>query len=253
MFEKFNVPGLYIAYKGVLSILSAGKFSGIVVDLGDNFSNITPVFDSYLIKDAIFRQNLGGKDLTEYMVKALLDQGYSFFTKSSKLIAEKIKEKAFYVALDYEEELKKVEPFDYELPDGKHIIIKAPRIICPELLFKPGIAGIKVGIYNIAEACNNSIQKCEPSLREDLYNNIILSGGTSMLNGLPERFAKDIKALATESMKEKVKVISIPERKYADWIGGSILTSISYFESWLVTKDEYEEYGLNIIHKKFPK
>ena len=250
MFEKFNVPGLYIAYKGVLSLLSAGKSSGIIVDLGDKFSNFTPVFDSYLIKDAIFRQNLGGKDLTEYMIKALLPEGYIFFTKSSRLIADKIKVKACYVALDYEEELKNVKPFDYELPDGKHIIIKDPRIICPELLFKPDIAGIKVGIYNIAEACNNSIQKCDIDIRKEIYNNIVLSGGTSMFNGLPERFAKEIKALATESMKEEVKVIASPERKYADWIGGSILTSISTFESCWITKDEYEEYGVNIIHKK---
>ena len=38
------------------------------------------------------------------------------FLKSSRLIAEKIKEKACYVALDWEEEFEKVEPFDYELP-----------------------------------------------------------------------------------------------------------------------------------------
>ena len=143
-----------------------------------------------------------------------------------------------------------VEPFDYELPDGKHVIIRAPRIICPEILFKPDIVGIEVGIHKIEEICNDLIQKCDIDIRKELYNRIVLAGGTSMFNGLQERFAKDIKALATESMKEKVKVIAIPERKYADWIGGSIISSISTFESWLVTKDEYEEYGVNIIHKK---
>jgi len=84
--------------------------------LGDRFTNFTPVFDGFSLPYANFRQNLGGKDLTEYIVKALLPEGYSFFTKSSRLIAEKIKEKACYVALDWEEEFEKVEPFDYELP-----------------------------------------------------------------------------------------------------------------------------------------
>jgi actin-related protein len=32
MFETFNVPGLYIAIQAVLSLYSAGKFTGIVTD-----------------------------------------------------------------------------------------------------------------------------------------------------------------------------------------------------------------------------
>ena len=70
---------------------SVGKFTGFSIDLGDRFTNFTPVFDGFSLPYANFRQNLGGKDLTEYIVKALLDEGYSFFTKSSRLIAEKIK------------------------------------------------------------------------------------------------------------------------------------------------------------------
>ena len=52
-----------------------------------------------------------------------------------------------------------------------------------------------------------------------------------MYNGLPERLSKEIKALAPESTKEEVKVIASPERKFAFWIGESVLSSISTFES----------------------
>ena len=252
MFEKFNVPGLYIANPGVLNIYCDGRFTGFSIDLGDRFTNFTPVFDGFSLPYANFRQHLGGKDLTEYMIKALLPEGYSFFTKSSRLIAEKIKEKACYVALYYEKEISRyVEPFDYELPDGKHVIIRAPRIICPEILFKPDIVGIEVGIHKIEEICNDSIQKCDDiDIRKELYNSIVLAGGTSMFNGLPERLTKEIKALVPESMKEEVKVIAFPERKYAAWIGGSIISSISNFESCWMTKDEYEEYGETIVRRK---
>ena len=44
----------------------------------------------------------------------------------------------------------------------------------------------------IAKACYNSIQKCDLDKRKDLYNNIVLSGGNSMFNGLPERLTKEI-------------------------------------------------------------
>lgn len=64
-----------------------------------------------------------------------------------------------------------------------------------------------------------------------LYNCIVLSGGTSMFQGLPERFEKEIKALVPDSIKEEVKIIASPERKYAIWIGASILLSSSAFES----------------------
>ena len=46
----------------------------------------------------------------------------------------------------------------------------------------------------------------------NLYNNIVLSGFTSMFNGLPERFGKENKVLAPESMKEEIKVIDSPDR-----------------------------------------
>ena len=71
-----------------------------------------------------------------------------------------------------------------------------------------------------------------------------------MFNGLPERLTKEIKCLAPESMKEEVKVIASPERRFASWIGGSILSSISTFEDMWITKYEYEESGVNIVHKK---
>ena len=239
MFENFNVPGLYIANPGVLNMYSAGKWTGFSIDLGDRFTNFTAVFESFSLPYANFRQNLGGKDLTKYMIKALLPE---------RLIAEKIKEKACYVAFDFEKEI--VEPFDYELPDGKHVIIRAPRIICPEILFRPDIVGIKVGVRKIEEICNDSIQKCDIDIRKELYNFIALAGGTSMFNGLPERLIKEIKALAPKSMKEEIKVLASPERKYATWIGGSICSSISTFESCWITKDEYEEDGETIVRRK---
>ena len=80
--------------------------------------------------------------------------------------------------------------------------------------------------------CN---QCCDIDIIKDMYNCIILFGGNSMFSGLPERLTKEIKALANDSMKEEVKVIASPERKFASWIGGSIVSVISTFESfWLL-------------------
>ena len=104
--------------------------------------------------------------------------------------------------------------------------------------------------YNLLRTFDDIIQKCEPSLRKDLYNNIILTGGNSLFNGLPERLTKEIKYLAIKSMKEEVNVIASPERKFLTWLGGSILCSSEGFKSMWIAKTEYEEYGVNIVDKK---
>ena len=251
MFETFYVPKFYIANPATLSIYAVGKFTGLVVDLGDGISQFNPIIDGYPINKIII-QKLGGRDLTEYMFQKIQENVLSFNISASKEIAKNIKEKICYVALDFEDENKSIEPFDYELPDGTHLIPKEQRVICPEILFNPEIIGIEINIYNIGETCNNLIQKCDINYRKDFYNNIVLSGGTSMFNGLPERLAKEVKVYAPYPMKEEVKVIDSLCRKYAAWIGGSTLSSISAFDENWITKDEYEEYGVNIVHKKCP-
>ena len=51
-------------------------------------------------------------------------------------------------------------------------------------------------------------------------------------------------------MKEEVRVISSYMSKIATWIGGSILSTVSSFESNWITKTEYEELGATIVHRK---
>jgi len=100
----------------------------------------------------------------------------------------------------------------------------------------------------IHETTYNSIMKCDVDIRKDLYNNIVLSGGTTMYHQIQDRMQKEIQALAPASMK--IKIIAPPERKYSVWIGGSILSSLSTFQSMWITKHEYDESGPGIVHRK---
>ena len=249
MFETFNVPGLYISIHPNLVLYSEGKFTGFVLELGDGFSQFAPIYDGYIPDPySHILTNFGGRDLTEYMVKLLRETGNRFSTDAQREIVRHIKEKCCYVAYDFDKEYKSIEPFDYELPDETHIVTKEQRIRCPEALFKPSMIGNEGN--SISETCFNSITKCDIDIRKDLYNCIIVSGGNSMFNGLPERLTKEIKYLAPESMKEEVKVIASPERKYDVWKGGSFLSSIETFDSQWITRTEYEESGAYIVHQK---
>merc|ERR1712139_317412 len=100
----------------------------------------------------------------------------------------------------------------------------------------------------IHECTYNSIMKCDVDIRKDLYANIVLSGGTTMFEGIAARMEKEITALAPSTMK--IKVIAPPERKYSVWIGGSILSSLSTFQQMWISKTEYDESGPSIVHRK---
>jgi len=132
------------------------------------------------------------------------------------------------------------------LPDGNIVTIGSERFRCPEVLFDPSMIGKEAS--GIHDTTFQTIMKCDVDIRRDLYNNIVLSGGTTMFPGIGERLTKEITALAPPTMK--IKVVAPPERKYSVWIGGSILSSLSTFQSMWISKDEYDDAGPSIVHRK---
>lgn len=225
---------------------SFGKSTGMMVDLGEGLSHFVPIYDGYFIPKFI-QKDIAGKDLTEFMAKMLFQKGKTFSANDQIRFVEDIKKKACYTALDFENEIKNVTPFQYSLPDGSSLTIKEERIICPEALFYP--LKIERAGNNIAGLCNESIQNCDLSLRKELYKNICLSGGTSMFKGLPERFTKELKALVPESMKQELKIITKLDRQSLAWLGGSIIASVSSFELIRITQSEYKEKGVNVVYE----
>jgi actin len=250
MFESFSLPNLYIAIGEVLSLYQSGRTNGIVLESGDQKTHLVQIYDGNAIQPTILRSNLAGRDLTEYMMKILTKKGYSFNNKKDEV--QDIKEKFCFVSPDFNEDLNIASissNFDklYELPDGCIITAGVERFLCPEVLFKPSLFDNKhkLGIH---EMIYNSIEKADNDIKNILYSNIILSGGSTMFKGIKERVTKEVSNLVTNSVK--IKVIAQPERLYSSWIGGSILASLSTFQQMCVSKKEFDEFGAGIVHRK---
>ena len=235
MFEKFKVPGLYIGSQGVLSLTSTGRTTGVVLDCGDGCTQIVPIFEGIPINKGISRLEIAGKVLTNNLKSTLAERGYCVDLK----IAQEFKEKLCYVAVDVDRNsFKKF----YKLPDGYTLDIGHEQYNCPEVLFKPWLANIdSPGIH---EALIDSIMKCSKEIHGDLFSNITVSGGTSMLRGFISRLRQELTGI-------NFRIHSLPNnRQNSAWIGGSMIASSSTFNEKTLTKAQYEEYGAKHIHKK---
>jgi len=250
-FETFGCPALFVSAQAILSLYASGRTTGVVLDSGDGVTHAVPVYEGFALPHAVTRADIAGRDITEHLMLQLRRTGHVFHTSAEREVVKQIKEQECYVAFNPQKEEqiehdKTSAQHVFKLPDGTQIALGAERFRAPEILFHPNMVGLEYpGIH---ELLASSINRADLDLRMTLFSHIVLSGGSTMFQGFGDRLLNEVRKLAPKDIK--IRISAPPERKLTTWIGGSILASLATFKKMWVSKEEYEEDGFPILHRK---
>lgn len=105
-------------------------------------------------------------------------------------------------------------------------------------------------VQTIPDLIRAALNAVDPDVRPNLLGNIVVTGGSSLLNGFNDRLNNELMAMFP-AMKIKLHAAGLTtERRFGAWIGGSILASLGTFHQMWISKQEYEENGVGIVEKR---
>ncbi|KAJ8046902.1 actin [Holothuria leucospilota] len=256
VFESFHVEGIYIQEQALMSLYSYKATSGIVVNIGEKL-DVVPIVDGFVVEKGVCRLPFGGRQITETLTRLLTESGHRYFSETETIISRYLKEKACFVAQDYQAELKfcSLDPQlcstflsleKFNVPDGTGMIkLDYSRFRSTEGLFHPEVWGNdNSGLHTVVY---NAIQSCNVDIRRHMCKNIYLCGGTTLLPGLAERLRSELVQLLPKG--NSVRVHASPERYHAAYHGACVLAPLSAFDNLCITKAEWKQLGLTSLTK----
>ncbi|TIA91374.1 hypothetical protein E3P81_02037 [Wallemia ichthyophaga] len=299
-FDKFNVPGFYIANDSVLSAFAAGKSTALIIDIGAESTSVTPIVDGFVLRKGVVRNNIGGTQITNNYLNSLDPTQRSNLNTNliphqlieSKTTVEPGKNPQFTtrsdinpseswmnwskskILKDWRESTSAISengwdhgalmqrPIkSYEFPNGFADNYQLCRFVANEILINPipfnplphtpntfEPASINCSYPKpLPELIKESIQAAETDSRHHLLSNIIIVGGVSATPGLSERIQNELYAVLSNTRVKVHSPANTVERKFASWLGGSMLGSLGTFHQLWISQDEWREFGNPIV------
>lgn len=237
MFEKFNIPSIYIAPSPVLSLYSSGRGSGIVLESGNSVTQTAVIYEGYMFADSVMCENYGGASISRDLRDCYNNAGMTAQHNIGSII--NLKEN---YSLDFQEEVST----QVKLPDGSlHTLENSYIKNCIKCLFESSTH------TSLDKLIYQGIMASDIYCRKDLFPNIILSGGNTLISGFSKLLLANLeKLVGKRHNNSKVRLVEAPERLYAPWIGGSIIASLSYMKDFWIEKGTYEDCGPKVLHDR---
>lgn len=145
----------------------------------------------------------------------------------------------------------------FEMPDGWNQMFPAlDRYRAAEGIFDAKMALSDAAnpppnpSQNIGEIIRASLAQVDIDIRPILLQQIVVTGGSSLIQGLTERLNQELSMLFPGTRIRIHAPGNLAERKFGSWIGGSILASLGTFHQMWISRKEYEEHGPGIVEKR---
>ncbi|KAL1421742.1 hypothetical protein MTO96_022883 [Rhipicephalus appendiculatus] len=257
LLSHVGVGALSVTHQAICALYAYNTTSGVVVDLGARI-DILPIADGYIVEGGVSRLPHGAQQLTQQLRQALAQKQLSLFGELELYLVRWVQQQACYVAPNYRTELNAChcDPTAYEccLPLGHFFQPPAPhmearldlgRFQCPEGLFQPELWGLDCS--GLGKLLQRALQECSLDVRRQMARSVFLSGGLSLLPGLPQRLQTELDALTPESLQPKVH--ASPYRVHMAFLGASTMASTSAFEEVCVTPREWKQKGPSCLSR----
>jgi len=237
IFDNFFVRGVGIIKPYLLQAYCNMFDTGVILDVGEKIKYI-PIYESYPIIHAIKEFDF---NIVKYIMDKLAKSGDIYMKTVNKDIAKNILKKF----CNHENDLD----FDYELPDGNNIILD--KYLKKEIIEKTFDDNYFVNCLT------DSIKKCDIDIQDDLIHYQFLTGEYSF-----GRTFVDYYNFRTDYFYKKINEIlkfncRSPHIELNRYYNGKeyeycVANVMNRFLS-VVTKEEYEEVGINydIFRRKF--
>ncbi|CAL6015512.1 Actin [Hexamita inflata] len=231
LFEQINVQEVLISTGGAFALYTTGRTEGMLLNVGDTTSFVQPVLNNQSVLDRYQISNIGGRQISQMLLK----QVYSIQSQFG-YVSEATGNESYDLELIYDLKHKLADfsapantNVSYELPDGATMNINRGSIQnCCNILFNK-----EQEQQSLTELIKNSVKEIPTELHHKLYKNLVVSGGSTLINGFGQKLLDELKA----QKNTEIEIFGSKNRSIAAFQGASACAMLSGFAGFYIRKE----------------
>ncbi|CRG99317.1 actin-like protein, putative [Plasmodium relictum] len=263
-----------------LKRLNLFNFTAVIVNIGSTKTSCTPIINGIPLPDLTHIYYIGGYDIDNQIFDEMkktelyqkdLSMDIAKIAKEKRVFTPKNREECGYLSLLYNRNPKNYLISSFELSFNK---IFESAVNSTEIFFSQYSLDnyLKTESYKnlhkydlnfnflfmqntLPKVIYNTIQKCPIDYRKELFNNIYITGGSSIIRGFRERLENELYDLINNQNFYNKTIINVHVlkrkllQKYSIYAGSHYFLELFNYYNYNITKQDYEEYGENILAK----
>ncbi|CRG96655.1 actin-like protein, putative [Plasmodium gallinaceum] len=263
-----------------LKKLNLFNFTAVIVNIGSTKTTCTPIINGIPLPDLTHIYYIGGYDIDNQIFEEMkkkekyqknVSMDIARIAKEKNVFTPKNREECGYLSLLYNKNPQNYLINSFELSFNK---IFESAVNSTEIFFSQYSLDnyLKTESYKnlhkydlnfnflftqntLPKVIYNTIQKCPIDYRKTLFHNIYITGGSSVIRGFRERLENELYELINNQNFYNKTVINVHSlkrkllQKYSIYTGSHYFLEVFNYYNYNVTKQDYEEYGENILAK----